>query len=118
MAYIYQADIYCDDCGRAILNRIRAEYGDSVRCDFIDSDDAPIHCRDNEESDCPQHCGAGEHCLNAIKLTDGKVGLLIGELTQDGVEYVKEAIAEGGEVAELWKRHYAEMGYNLGEYNG
>jgi len=34
--------------------------------------------------------------------------MLMGELTADGVDYIKEAIAEGGEVAELWADHYAD----------
>jgi isocitrate lyase len=40
-------------------------------------------------------------------------------LTRDGVEYVKEAIAdaEAGfgskEVVDLWQEHYRDKGYNL-----
>jgi isocitrate lyase len=47
------------------------------------------------------------------------VGLLFGELTRDGVEYVKEAIADAAsgfgskEVVEFWRQHYADKGYDL-----
>ena len=70
-------------------------------------------------SDTPQHCASGEHCINAVTLSSGeKVGYLFGELTAVGVEYVKEAIAEAeeglgsGEVTELWRQHFRDKGYD------
>ena len=83
-----------------------------------DSDDYPKRAGDDEEADGPQHCAAREHCLHAIVLPSGrKIGLLFGELTRDGVEYVKEAIAETQaghgslEVVELWRTHFRDKGY-------
>lgn len=111
MAYIFCADIYCDDCGEAICQHLKAEgKAPANLCErSYDSDDFPKHCGNDEESDCPDHCATGEDCPNAITLpSGGKVGYLFGELTADGVNYVKEAIAEGGEVAELWAEHYAD----------
>jgi hypothetical protein len=112
MAYIYCADVWCDDCGKAICKRLKAEgLAPAKPADehTYDSDEYPKRCGDDEESDTPEHCAAGEDCLNAITLPGGmKVGYLFGELTAVGVEYVKEAIAEGGEVADLWKEHYAD----------
>ena len=41
------------------------------------------------------------------------------KLTRDGVEYVKEAIAEAQEglgskeVVDLWRQHYADAGYDM-----
>ena len=111
--YIYQADVYCDTCGREIRNTLRKEanypkYPD--REDTYDSDEFPKPC-DECESDSPDHCAAGETCLNAITLPSGrKVGLLMGELTRDGVEYVKEAAKARTEVTDLWQTHYRDNG--------
>jgi len=44
-----------------------------------------------------------------------KVGAwLENELTTDGVEYVCEAIREGGEVAELWADYYRDYDLKVG----
>jgi len=123
MAYIYQADIWCDDCGRAICKRLTREGkapADPADEWTYDSDYFPKRAGDNDESDTPQHCAAGKHCLNTIELPDGsKIGLLFGELTQDGVNYVKESIAEAAagfgsiEVTGLWRQHYRDKGYDV-----
>jgi len=59
-----------------------------------DSDDFPIHCSDEAESDVPEHCGSGAYCDNPEILVDGsKVGHFFGnDLTADGYDYVKRAI--------------------------
>ena len=123
MAYIYLADVWCDDCGRAICERLTREGTAPANPDdewTFDSDEYPKRASDDDESDTPQHCAAGEECINAIELpSGGKVGLLFGELTRDGVEYVKEAIAEAQEglgskeVVDLWRQHYADAGYDM-----
>jgi len=126
VAYIYCADIYCDDCGEAIRQRLIAEGKAPVDPTdewSYDSDDFPKVAGDDDESDCPQHCGCGEHCVNAIEIKGGKVGLLFGELTSDGVDYVEEVIEEakwgssswswGREIAELWYHHYTDRGYSF-----
>jgi len=73
-----------------------------------DSGDYPKGCGDDEESDCPQHCGSHEDCLDPTLLSDGsKVGHCFGNsLTSDGEAYVKEAVREGGLVSDLWKEVY------------
>ncbi len=123
MSYIYLADVWCDACGRAICRRLKREGKAPVNPDdewTFDSDEYPKRAGDDEEADTPQHCAAGEECINAITLpSGGKVGLLFGELTRDGVEYVKEAIAEvqegfgGEEVVNLWRQHYGDAGYDM-----
>ena len=125
MAYIYKADVWCDDCGAAICKRLKREGKAPANPDdewTFDSDDYPKRAGDDDESDSPQHCAAGEHCVNAITLpSGGKVGLLFGELTQEGVSYVKEAIEEATgdscawakEVVGLWQQHYRDRGYTL-----
>jgi hypothetical protein len=119
MAAIYQADLWCDDCADAIREQVQARGHAPADPDdehTYDSDEYPKHAGDDDESDCPQHCGAGETCLNAIELPSGrKVGLLFGSLTSDGVDYVREhAFDPSGEVVDLWVRHFSDGGYDLG----
>ena len=114
--YIYCADIYCEDCGRAIRKRLRAE--GSAPADWrdegsYDSDEFPKGPFEDGggEADCPQHCGSGPECVNALELDDGtKVGAwLENPLTAEGARYVAEAVADGGgAVAALWAAWYAE----------
>jgi len=111
MAYIYAADIYCDDCGREICRRIRAEGkapADPVDERSYDSGDYPKYVDGSDEADSPQHCGSGPDCINAYEFADGvKVGVwLENDLTTDGINYVIEAVREGGAVAELWATYY------------
>ncbi len=112
MSFIYAADLWCDSCGRAIRKQLRRQGqapADPKTETSYDSDEFPKFAADSGESDCPQHCGAGEDCLEAIELPSGrKVGALLStELTGDGVRYTQEAIAAGGEVAELWAGEFA-----------
>ncbi len=122
MAAIYAADLWCDDCADLIRGKIQSgEYPNHAKAPddpddetSYDSDDYPKPAGDDEASDCPQHCASDENCVNAQKLSDGsKVGLLFGELTEAGIEYVKEAIAEGGLVAEFWRDQYRDKGYDF-----
>lgn len=111
--YIYAADIYCEDCGGAIREQIawKGFAPDNPDDEWsYDSDDFPKgpYPDGGGEADCPQHCGAGQNCFNAIEFLDGcKIGVwLENELTTEGVEHVQEAIQEGGEVADLWADFY------------
>ena len=112
MPFIYQADLWCNSCGRAIRKRLRRERKAPAdpRDEYsYDSDEFPKYASDSGEADCPQHCGAGEDCLEAVELPTGrKVGALLStDLTEEGVRYVEETIAQGGEVAELWAEAFA-----------
>lgn len=61
--YAFNADVYCVDCGKAIIRELFAadklpatldECGDSERC--------PVPIFFGESPDCPQHCGeCGAH---------------------------------------------------------
>lgn len=113
--YQFDADDYCESCGKDICQRVLRETGKSEE-DFedertYDSSEYPkTGLCEQEEVDSPHHCGSGEDCLEAIEVEEGwKVGALLPfELTSDGVEYLKEAIEGGGPVAELWADHYSE----------
>ncbi len=106
MAYGYNDDIFCDACGEAIyLDMIVIDDGGSQ-----DSDEFPQYCDDDAESDVPRHCGSHADCLDPTLLADGSpVGKLIGtNLTIDGIEYLREQIAEGGDVAEMWAQEFVD----------
>jgi hypothetical protein len=113
--FIYDCDLYCEQCGEAIRNVLDNEGSD------IDPDDE--HSYDSGEypkgpipdgggiADYPQHCASGGGCENAIHLSDGaSAGAWLGNgLTPLGVEYVREAMRGGGEVAELWEHCYSDL---------
>lgn len=119
--YIYNADVYCDACGEAIRETLdnegkRPENPSDERS--YDSDEYPKGpYDDSQEADSPQHCGSHEDCLEATILPSGrKVGYFLqNDLTDDGIEYVVEAIDDGGEVAELWGEYYGGSYSDIGE---
>ena len=136
MAAIYQADIWCDDCADSIRDHIwlEHEYGPTFnnRKDWekaicyddermYDSDDYPKYCDDDEESDTPDHCAAGEDCINAEVLADdSKIGYFFGNsLTSVGEDYVKEAVREDieagiddGVSCTVWQPYYDWSDYD------
>jgi len=74
MAYIYAAEIWCDDCGEDIRRRLIAEGNAPDDIDderSYDSGEFPKYCDGEAESDCPEHCAAGDDCLNAYEFDDG-----------------------------------------------
>ena len=108
---IYEADVWCEDCAEVIKQRIRdegfaPEDEDDQRS--YDSDEFPKDCDVSCESDCPEHCAGGENCINAHEFANGfKCGVwLENDLTTYGVEYVKDAVRNGGCVSELWAEYY------------
>jgi len=100
--FIYNGDIYCQQCGNAIQSILPCPSNSDY-----DSDDYPKGPSPDGggEADCPQHCGSGADCLNAIKLNDGrKVGAFLeNPLTTDGECYVIEA---NSEISALWREYY------------
>ncbi len=113
--YIFAADIYCDDCGRAIRKRLtnkgKAPAAPANERSY-DSDNFPKgpYAEHESESDTPQHCASGPKCLNAFDVGGGcMVGAwLENPLTCAGVYYVIDAIREGGDVAAFWADKYRE----------
>ena len=98
--YIFEADLWCEDCGKAILDK----------CTGVDDGSMPQEVDVSGESDTPQHCGAGPDCINAIVFDDGcKIGCwLENELTSDGVDYVNEHAESPSEVTDLWLKWYED----------
>lgn len=133
MAYIYAANIWCDDCGESIKKRAIAEGKDTYS---YDSDEFPKRYNGSLKAGCPQHCAADADCINAIEFDDGtKIGAWLGnDLTTEGVDYVKETIREAREdcgcpdvaalrkaqedcgcpdVAALWAKHYDYLDFSV-----
>lgn len=78
VAYIHQADIYCESCGQGLVTDLMCEgYKDDG-----DSDTFPQGPYDNGggEADSPQHCGMCQ-------------AFLFNPLTAYGVEYVRQKLA-------------------------
>ncbi|HOO18121.1 MAG TPA: hypothetical protein PLU99_13585 [Phycisphaerae bacterium] len=112
MPAIYRADVWCDSCADAIKAAIKREGAvpkDTTDERRYDSDEYPKYMSNDEASDSPCHCAAGERCLEAAILPSGrKIGALLSTaLTSDGVEYVRDAVREGGEVAEFWREAFS-----------
>jgi hypothetical protein len=112
MSYIFNADMYCDDCGEDIRRAIDAAGNTPADPDdegSYDSGEYPKRCNgSSDEFDCPEHCGSGKDCSNVYEFPDGwKIGAwLENDLTTAGEDYVKDAVRWGGEVAELWAEYY------------
>jgi len=113
--FIYDTDLYCEQCGETIRNNLLSEWGgidpeDEGGYDSCEFPKGPIP-DGGGRADSPQHCTAGSNCQNTIHLSDGhRVGAWLGNgLTSLGVEYVREAIRGGGEVAEMWEHCYSDL---------
>jgi len=111
MAVAYERDIWCDDCAELIKRQLDKDCG--IEEDDIGGDDSGeylclSYCDDDMESDCPEHCAAGEDCVNYEVLSDGrKIGYFFrNSLTPDGIEYVRKS---KGVVAKLWKEYYRSI---------
>ena len=92
-AYIYQADLLCEDCANDIIGELKAKGVE----DTGDSDDYPQgpYADGGGEADSPQHCGYFADCINAESFPDRekRVGIFLeNPLTQDGMDYVRTAI--------------------------
>ena len=85
MGYVYQADVYCDECGDNIRGKLHAQGKapeDIMDHSSYDSDDFPKDANvEHEESDIPQYCA---QC--------GK--FLYNPLTSEGYKYVRAALSE------------------------
>jgi hypothetical protein len=80
-AYIFQSDIYCDNCATDIkADLIRSGAADGHEPDSNSFPQGP-YSEGGGEADCPQHCG---HCRT----------FLDNPLTGDGETYVRDAFRE------------------------
>lgn len=113
MAYVYQADLWCDACAADIARALRSTGTvpeDPSDHDSFDSDDYPKGpFPDDDPSDAPHHCAGGRDCTRRIVLRDGKtVSALVSGLTEEGRKYVLERIQSLPQSAlvAFWEEHY------------
>ena len=95
-AYVYKADLLCEDCGekiRAELTKAGKAPANPNNEHSYDSDDFPKgpYPDGGGEDDTPQHCGMDLDCVNADEY--GSM-FLENPLTEDGYAYVKAACKE------------------------
>ena len=79
--YIYSAELYCPDCAKDTERDLIGQ-GMALCQGSDDSNTWPVPCSRGEgESDTPDHCGKCSRFLGR-------------NLTDDGIEYVKEQVRE------------------------
>lgn len=103
--YAYHAELYCDACGRDLVAQLKRDGG----VDEGDSDGFPQSVPNGGEADSPDHCAADDDCLEPLDLREWGLdpaaplygaerpvigGLLDQRLTEHGVAYLKEMLAE------------------------
>jgi hypothetical protein len=102
--YLYQAALYCEDCGRA-----GAEALDSKGVlDEGDADGYPQgpYPDGGGEADSPQHCGAGDGCVYAEVLDGRSVGVFLeNPLTDEGRRHVATQ-SGASELVRKWRDFY------------
>jgi hypothetical protein len=98
LAYVYQADLYCEDCATQIKAELAYSHEGQPE-HLFDSDEYPKGPYPAGESDTPDHCG---NCGVFLE----------NSLTGDGEQYVKDAIQDGTgdpEVLATWKEFYSYL---------
>lgn len=116
--FVFKAALWCESDGRAIRKEIERSGKSPEDQKHADSDDWPAgpYPDGGGEADSPQHCDAGETCLEAIKLPyGGKIGAWLGnDLTEEGVDATLEMVRDdlnradehARQVGRLWRRLY------------
>lgn len=106
-AYVFQAALYCRDCGEALVRDLR----DRGAEDTGDSDDFPQgpYPDGGGEADTPQHCDNGTQCVAAEIIGGRRVGAFLeNPLTSDAEAYVRQSLADtpGSPLVRFWVEHY------------
>ena len=96
-AYIYQAGMYCEDCGKALRGKLTCP-GDPDDERTYDSDDYPKgpYSDGGGESDVPEHC---ESCGVFLE----------NPLTSEGYAYVREMATDNdssNDIIRTWLKFY------------
>jgi len=124
MAYIYQADVWCDACGEKIRKELTAQ-GDAPEDvedeSTYDSDNFPKrYDAENEESDGPENCADGK-CADVGKGRDAREygTFLENQLTVQGYENLQNMLNKHGKTlpdhAREWAKFYG-FEYSENEY--
>ena len=122
--YIYNGDLYCQPCGRALVEQFNDALDKDVHgtlrpltpWDYEDSNSWPQeYSRGEGESDTPDHCSASISIVGDDGLTRFSTcqRFLGRRLTDDGIEYVKQSVFHDldqygaiGPVVEGWLDFY------------
>ena len=98
--YMFEADLFCAPCGEAIAATLPEP--DAWEREHPDSASHPVAYASSEgESDTPDHCGTPDCQL-----------FLERSLTDDGVEYVRDAVRDlalghgRNEIVQQWVEFY------------
>jgi hypothetical protein len=98
--YIYQAALYCEDCGKETIAELERTTGKNLLHVRESSDIWPQgpYPDGGGEADCPQHC-------------DGCGIFLENPLTGDGQKYVIDAMRFGSQpdVLKQWREFYSYL---------
>ena len=90
-AYAYQAALYCEDCGRDLVERAR-EAGTEDDGDSGTFPQGPFPDGGGEADSC-HFCDRGRDCLGAVEVAGHRVGCPLGNpLTSDGAEALVESV--------------------------
>lgn len=101
LVYVYQGALLCEECGEAKRKELDAAGMTPANPNdegSFDSNNYPKGPTEEGESDSPEYC---DHCECFLET----------ELTEEGREYVQEAIDDfvktgHGECAREWAKHY------------
>lgn len=103
-AYVYQADLLCEDCAlkirRSLDRKNQKTLDDDERqrlCEEGDSNTYPQgpYSDGGGESDSFHFCGSGPKCVNAVEIDRKKIGCPLGNpLTRDGAVHLRSTIVE------------------------
>jgi hypothetical protein len=111
MAYIYQADVWCDTCGdhiKAELDKENKTPEDPEDESSFDSDEYPKrYDAENEESDGPENCADGKCGGFANGHAYGM--FLENQLTQEGYRYLKGMLDSHGATLPEFAKEWAEF---------
>ena len=90
--FAYNAAMICEDCAAKTIEKLQTKGVENTG----DSNDFPQGPYPYSETDSPDHCDNGEHCVNAIKIPGTKkIGCPLScQLTKEGADYVRIEIAK------------------------
>lgn len=113
-AYVYQADLLCEDCAlkirRSLDRKNQKTLDDDERqrlCEEGDSNTYPQgpYSDGGGESDSFHFCGSGPKCVNAVEIDRKKIGCPLGNpLTRDGAVHLRSTIVENVVSQSLFSR--------------
>lgn len=109
IGYIYQADRFCEKCGRALLHKLTQQGVEP--CEDSDYWPQPYLLEQDYGHDHIDHCAAGAECLDYLPLSQMRLGAILTQnLSQEGVEWLISSIQQdpGVELILIYKRLFKD----------